>query len=132
MQPFSFDGQEINNGNLRVDSQSNSGDYTLTRTLDSFKFEKVDFIKIDIQGSEFKALCGAKNLLLHFRPILFLEIEEQQLKSLGTSTKELIEKLFSLDYVLFRINTSYPCDHICVPIENANKFEKKYKDRFCL
>ena len=92
-------------------------------TLDSFEFSKVDFIKMDIQGSEVKALRGAKKILLSQRPILFIEIEEQCLRALNSSTKELIETLFSLKYGLYRIENHYPCDYICIPIEKSKTFE---------
>ena len=123
MQPFTFNKKTINNAALRVDLEGAMGDLTLTRTLDSFKFQKVDFIKIDIQGSEVKALQGAKNLICDQKPIMFIEIEEQYLQELGTSTKELIETIFSLNYVLYRIETDYPCDYICVPSEKVEFFE---------
>ena len=123
MQPFTFNKKSINNAALQIDLEGALGDFTLTRTLDSFKFKKIDFIKMDIQGSELMALEGAKKLILKQKPIIFIEIEEQYLQNLGTSTKELIETLFSLNYALFRIETNHPCDFICVPIDRADSFE---------
>ena len=123
MQPFSFNKKSINNAALQIDPDGAMGDFTLTRTLDSFKFKKVSFIKMDIQGSEVIALQGPKDLILKQKPIMFIEIEEQNLKDLGTSTKELIETLFSLNYALYRIETHHPCDHICVPIDEVESFE---------
>ena len=130
MEPFSFDEKFINNGGLKVDLNKALGDFTLTRTLDSFGFSKVDFVKMDIQGSEVKALRGAKKILLNQRPILFIEIEEQCLRALNSSTKELIETLFSLKYGLYRIENHYPCDYICIPIEKADKFENEIMKKF--
>ena len=128
MQPFSFvtepGGDHVNNGALRVDLNSFSGDLALTRTIDSFNFEKLDFIKIDIQGSEVKALRGAQSTISKFKPYMFLEIEEMHLQAMGTSSKELIELVLSFQYVLYRIENEYPCDHICAPIEKAENFEK--------
>ena len=69
------------------------------------------------------ALKGARELILRQKPIIFIEIEEQYLKDLGTSTKELIETIFSFNYALYRIENNYPCDHICVPIEKTQWFE---------
>ena len=122
MQPFTFNKKSINNAALQIDLDDAMGDFTLTRTLDSFEFKKIDFIKMDIQGSEVLALNGAKNLLLTKKPIMFIEMEEQYLRDLGSSTKELMETLFSLNYVLYRIETSYPCDYICVPVSKVDSF----------
>lgn len=44
-----------------------------TVTLDSFN-ENVDFIKMDIEGMEDKALMGAKSIFNNSRPICFVEI----------------------------------------------------------
>ena len=123
MQPFSFNKKSINNAALQIDLDGAMGDFALTRSLDSFKFKKVDFIKIDIQGSEVMALQGAKDLILKHKPVIFIEIEEQYLRDLGTSTKELLETLFSLNYALYRIETNYPCDYLCVPNDKASSFE---------
>jgi FkbM family methyltransferase len=123
MQPFTFNKKSINNAALQIDLDGAMGDFTLTRSLDSFKFKKVSFIKIDIQGSEVMALQGAKDLILKQKPVIFIEIEEQYLRDLGTSTKELLETLFSLNYALYRIEVNYPCDYICVPNDKASSFE---------
>tara|TARA_B100000749_G_scaffold256820_1_gene225745 strand:- start:1029 stop:1637 length:609 start_codon:yes stop_codon:yes gene_type:complete len=45
-----------------------------TKTLDSFKFEKIDFMKIDVEGYEEHALMGAKKTILEYSPKIFIEI----------------------------------------------------------
>jgi FkbM family methyltransferase len=49
-----------------------------TNTLDSFtqnkNIEFPDFIKIDVEGHEYKVLLGAKNTIKSSKPILFIEI----------------------------------------------------------
>lgn len=122
MEPFSFVGDAINNGALRVDRKEMLGDLVLTRTIDSFSFGEVAFIKLDIQGSEVKALEGARSLISESRPFMFVEVEEQHLRALGTCTQELIELVFSLGYAMYRIEIDYPCDHICVPVEKTEYF----------
>ena len=44
-----------------------------TTTIDSFE-ERVDFIKMDIEGMEDKALLGGVNTIEQYRPIVFIEI----------------------------------------------------------
>jgi FkbM family methyltransferase len=124
MEPFSFSGKNINNGALRVDLNAFAGDLALTRTVDSLNFEQLDFIKIDIQGSEVKALKGAKATISKFKPYMFIEVEQGHLHAMGSSAKELIELILSLQYVLYRVENDYPCDHICVPLEKVESFEK--------
>lgn len=47
------------------------------KTLDSFHFNDVDFIKIDTQGSELDILQGAKQTLLENDCVLNIEIEQK-------------------------------------------------------
>jgi len=124
MRPFSYVGPSINNGALRVDPNGFMGDFALTRTLDSFNFDHINFIKIDIQGSEVKALQGAKSTISKCRPYMLIEIEQIFLLHMGTTTKELIELIFSFDYALYKIVNNYSSDHICIPIEKADHFER--------
>ncbi len=43
------------------------------RTLDSYEFENVDFIKIDVEGTELDVVKGARETLLRCRPNLVVE-----------------------------------------------------------
>lgn len=45
----------------------------LTKTIDSFGFEKVDFIKIDTEGCELLVIKGAINTIQKFRPVIIAE-----------------------------------------------------------
>lgn len=130
MQPFDFTGERINNGNLGVDPHSFTGDLVMSRTIDSLSLERLDFIKLDIQGSEVRALRGARDTISRFRPFMFVEIEQQHLKAMGGSSKELIELILSFNYALYRVENEYPCDHICVPLEKVEHFEKNLASRF--
>lgn len=44
------------------------------RPLDAFHFERVDAIKVDVEGHEYQVFCGARDLLLAHRPLVFCEI----------------------------------------------------------
>lgn len=113
----------FNSGIAAVSDTSQLGDKTLTYRLDDLGLPQVDFVKMDVQGSEMRALQGAAALIARDRPLMFVEIEEQHLRALGTSSKEVMERMLGWDYVLFRAETDYPCDHICVPRERIAAFE---------
>lgn len=57
-------------------AQSISGDYTMD-SLDNFiknkEINKIDWLKIDVEGAEEKVLEGAQNLLKEFHPKLIIE-----------------------------------------------------------
>jgi FkbM family methyltransferase len=47
-----------------------------TTTIDSINFSKpVSAIKIDVQGSDYATLCGAKNTILTHKPLIMFEYE---------------------------------------------------------
>lgn len=49
----------------------------LKRTLDSFDFNDVSFMKIDVEGHELEVLKGAENLISRCLPVMLVEIEER-------------------------------------------------------
>ena len=48
------------------------------RTLDSFKLDNVDFIKIDVDGFEHKVLVGAKQTITKFNPVINIEMKRMK------------------------------------------------------
>lgn len=49
------------------------------KPMDDFKFEKIDFIKIDVEGFEVQVLIGAKETILKNKPIIMVEVFEDNL-----------------------------------------------------
>ena len=45
-----------------------------TKTLDSYEFEQVDFIKMDVEMFELKVLQGAENTIRKHKPIMYIEV----------------------------------------------------------
>lgn len=68
-----FKVQKDNTGNSHVDIEGKSPLRVQMMTLDSFKFDSVDFIKMDCEGWELFILKGAVETLKRFRPIINLE-----------------------------------------------------------
>jgi FkbM family methyltransferase len=68
------------------------------RTIDSFDFDAVDLIKLDIQGAEHLALLGARETILKHRPVVmveekpFSEAHAEQIKK----TSKLLRKSFGM------------------------------------
>ncbi len=49
-----------------------------TRPLDSYDFDKIDFIKIDVEDHEYKLLLGAKETIKKHKPVLYIEITDHE------------------------------------------------------
>ena len=58
----------------------------------------VSFIKIDVQGAELRVLHGATWTLQTFRPALFVELDEQALRSQGASVQAVVDFVASFGY----------------------------------
>jgi FkbM family methyltransferase len=63
---------------------------TLDELLSARGWPEVSLIKIDVQGAEARVLVGARQTLERFRPVLFLEVEDQKLAQFGSSATELL------------------------------------------
>jgi len=63
-------------------------------------------IKIDVEGHELNVLRGAHETLKKFHPILFIEINDQHLKSFGVSAQELVRFLLDMNYKIARADNN--------------------------
>jgi len=69
------------------------------KTLDSFNFANIDFIKIDVQGHEFGVLKGATQLLTQQKPVLVMELATRSPAEIAEKTA-ITEWLQQFGYVL--------------------------------
>ena len=81
----------------------NDGDL-IVKNLDSFEFsEKIDFVKIDVEGFESQVLLGAKAFLAKHKPIMVIEIHahkfEESINALHLVGYEIIEKISEIDFI---------------------------------
>lgn len=104
-----------NSGTYGVSSKNFPINQCITLKIDDYPLERLDFVKMDVQGSELKALIGMRNTLEKFMPIIFLEIEECHLLKNGASSAEVIRFIHTLGYQIYRIENDYPVDHIALP-----------------
>jgi FkbM family methyltransferase len=59
---------------------------------------RIDFVKMDAEGAEYRVLSGASVILRESRPILFLEINEVCLGRDGKSAEDIIRLLRNYSY----------------------------------
>ncbi|HEY8937846.1 MAG TPA: FkbM family methyltransferase, partial [Cyclobacteriaceae bacterium] len=83
-------------------------------TLDSFYqkeiFKKIDLIKIDVEGFELFVLRGARQLIDKWKPILFIELADVNLKQQNCSAVEVIEFVEGLGYHVLDAQTMLPIE----------------------
>lgn len=84
-------------------------------------FSRADLIKIDAEGFEMLILKGAQKLIKEMRPILFIELADENLKMQGSSALELIGYIENLEYRVFNAKD----------MSTINKSEIPYTDVIC-
>jgi len=65
--------------------------------------ERVDAIKIDVEGAELKVIRGADKTIRRDKPILMVEIQAATLQAAGTTPEELFETIVGYGYNAFVI-----------------------------
>lgn len=91
-----------NCGGTEIETDNN-GDLII-KSLDSFEFdEKIDFVKIDVEGFEAQVLLGAKAFLNKHKPIIAIEIHahkfEESSKVLQSLDYEIIKQISEYDFI---------------------------------
>ena len=92
----------------------------------ALNIKKVSLIKIDVEGYELNVIRGALNTIRKFKPILFVELNEENLKQYGHSSETLVNLLWELGYRVLDSKTgdvlrnsnwdSMETDILCLPI----------------
>jgi hypothetical protein len=122
-----------------ISNFNNSGEYSFNRlkfsykvntiTLDNFlenfniKIYKKIVIKLDVEGYEFKALVGMKNLLLNNDVIIFFEFSRMLLRKKTFNFKKL--KKFMDFYKLYLLDLNFNLINIKDILYKFSKLEKK-------
>jgi FkbM family methyltransferase len=76
------------------------------KTLDDFlidnKIDRIDILKIDVEGYEYNVLTGGSNAIKKYKPAMIIEINDQYLREKNTSAKELFNLLIEFGYTKFQ------------------------------
>ncbi len=93
---------EYNKGNNRLygSEKLRSVPIKLARIDDIVpKHQRIDFIKMDIEGAEVLALRGMQRMIERDKPTIIMEFWPRRFPALGTTASELIATLESLGYI---------------------------------
>lgn len=76
-----------------------------TTTLDAYaahkRLNRVDLIKLDVEGAERGVLAGARDVLFRYRPVILCEVLDAATRPWGYPAAELIRILERYDYTWF-------------------------------
>lgn len=86
------------NNNFGMATISKSEDGNPILPLDDFMINKLDFFKIDTEGTEIDVLLGAIKTIEKFKPIMFIEVNEHTLRVKGHTKNDLLKTISDLGY----------------------------------
>jgi FkbM family methyltransferase len=113
-----FNPNCINWGGRGLTNSEEGEEKVQTVTLDSLNLSKLDFIKLDVQGFEYKAFKGGENTIKNYNPIIFLENYPKSEKD-----QKVIELLEDWGYITYRLLcTQYQED--CILLNPKNHQEE--------
>jgi FkbM family methyltransferase len=106
---FSDEANETGWGSLLAEERGSTRESVVpVIRLDDWARERaigrVDFIKMDIEGGEFRALQGARELLERYRPVLVAELNEVCLARDGRQPEDVLALLRAAGYDNFAFN----------------------------
>lgn len=117
------ENKAISNQNSTVEILYNEGDHNIgmassflknftskeiveSVTLDDYasnnSIEKIDLIKIDIEGGEYNAILGMTKILNDSKPQVLIEINHQTLQDSGRTEKEIIDLFNQFNYNIIK------------------------------
>ena len=91
--------------------------YVMTNNISS-----LDFIKIDVEGHEYKVLQGGLLTIKKFKPIIMFELNELTLKLSGTTPEAYFKLARENNYEIFGLK--YGWNDTLMQIKSVNQIEK--------
>lgn len=76
---------------------------SLDRICAQLRWDRIDLIKIDVEGGELDVLNGASGVISRYNPIIVVEVNHETLARSGHSAGELIDWFLSRGYALRRL-----------------------------
>jgi FkbM family methyltransferase len=113
-----FDGHSANNLGAYLFSEQENGVFEhAARTIDSYHFEDVSFIKIDVQGADGEVLMGALETIRRCRPVVVFEWEELLSRHFSVTFEDVLKSLSDLGYVIDRlkVHNEKQIDYVASP-----------------
>lgn len=108
--------------NTALDHREEVRTLRLDELVQSEKLDRVDVIKMDIEGGELAALRGAGETLERFRPVVLIELSDRALQHQSSTSAEVLALLAQHGYRFFgfAVDTGLP-----TPLEPRKRFDSE-------
>jgi FkbM family methyltransferase len=78
--------------------------------VDQLGLERVDFVKVDVEGAEIQTWAGMRTTLSRFRPVVFLEFEASRYPNPAAFLADLRAENYAVDYLDYNGQLQRPDD----------------------
>jgi hypothetical protein len=95
---------------------------TLDQVFEQEGIERVDFLKLDVEGAEELVLRGAQSLLERSRPIVLFEVNPQANEGAGLAVSACWDFLRQMGYDFFKVDPGSSLRRLDEPITGGNVF----------
>ena len=102
--------------------------------LEKLGIERVDLIKLDVEGAELSFLQGARRILAVSRPVILAEVQDLRSRPWGYAARDIIDFLAQANYCWFALTANgtlqpistqlktYDANLVAIPEERAARF----------
>jgi FkbM family methyltransferase len=94
-------GTHVSNPTVRTTAHEQVTLQTIDGIVDEHGLERLDFLKLDVEGSEVEALRGAAETISRFQPLMLLEAEDERLASQNRTKADFTSTLLGFDYEMW-------------------------------
>lgn len=98
---------------------------TLTNYFNSCGLTSLSLLKIDVEGYEMKVIQGGVETIKKYKPIMLIEIVDENLLEVGDSATDLVKLLSDLGYSTIRVDEK-------TELNSNMSFDKCHFDALCL
>lgn len=76
---------------------------TLDKLVESAELNRIDLIKIDIEGAELPCLLGSRRTLQKYQPLIIIEVQQESANVAGYEAHDILRFLHGIGYETYRI-----------------------------
>lgn len=103
------------------------GSVVPTFTLDELSLPEADFIKIDVEGAEYRALSGGPEYLKRSRPSIICEFSVEMVQRVsGVAPQDFLEGIVTHDYELYILERTGPA--VATPVPSVTGLMESWGD----
>jgi FkbM family methyltransferase len=108
---------EQDSGKAYLSPDGQGQEQVAVTTVDCFateqRLDRLDMVKIDVEGADFEVVKGARQTIKRFRPVIWLET--LFLSRFGAAPSDVVEYLEPLGYTCMEQKNKRSMDMLCVP-----------------